>query len=403
MNYYKTLVVTLLATLFSILAVAGGASGGGGKGVLCPNRSGREDLELLEQYEARKQNIILPKAIGSLEKEIALHGQLLSNYLDQSTSDQGIEAIKQGYLNLLTNYFEDRRKLPVTEDVTLKVPLDPGCKLVQIALNVNEEVTKDLGYPRIKAYRDPYYWRKLDSFGQFLLVNHELVSFVDRLFDPLSGKKNVFHTTDVVREFLIQLYSGKIKNRLDGRPLAIQSQKNKNRSRLKCETHPFGITGNGIGMRFYAYGESGTIYDSELISLKFALISLGYNADLWIPTLFTPRQASFTGKHSEELLTHALFSGGELKLNDQKPDTFLADSLPSYLFDGLAIGELPFEVPLDFQGHSKVPFVFQLKLSPRLDDHNTLILLARIIRADNSEGDKSEPEFLPINCESESF
>lgn len=403
MYQFRTLVITLAGTLFSTFAIAGGASGGGGKGVLCLNPSGRETLEILEQYEARKLNIKLPIATGSLEKEIELHGRLISDYLEQTTSSQGIDAIKKGYQNLLSNYFENRRHLPVTKDVTLKVPLDSRCQLVQIALNVNEEVTQHLGYARIKAYRDPYYWKRLDSFGQFLLINHELTSFMDRLFDPLSGKKHVFHTTDVVRDFLIQLYSGKIRNRLDGRPLGNQFRRDKIRSRLKCKTHPFGMNGNGLGISFYAYGDAGTIYDSSLSSFKFALTSLGYNARLWIPTLFKPETASFTGSHSQELLTYALFSGGELRLDDQQPNTFLTYTLPSYLFDGLATGEFPIEVPLDFQDKTKVPFVFQFKLSPLPDQPKTLILSARIIRADKSEDEKSQPEFFPINCEVENF
>jgi hypothetical protein len=397
MFHCRTIVPTLLATLLQIFALAdGGASGGGGKGVLCTSQDGQTNLELLEQYEARKLNIKLPKAVGSLTKEIELHGHTLSDYFDVGTSPTSQEDIMKGLNDFLTNYFLDQKNLPLTLDTRIKVPIDPNCQLVQIAINVNDQVFGKSAHAKIRVYRDPDYWKQLDSFGQYLLINHEFLSFTDRLFDPPTGKKNVNRSTDIVRDFLIKLYSGQIKTRRDGRPLVQKPEHQKIRSRLSCE--------NTGGQRFFVYEGNMSGYNNAVSGLKYAITSLGRDAYLWIPSLIKPSEFLSSGHNSSELLYYALFSGGKLKLDENETDDFLSLTLPHYLFRHEVSGEIPFELPLDFDGVSTFPFKLQFKLVPKQEgDNKNLILLSRIITAYPTKDLLSpfDMDFLPLKCVTE--
>lgn len=243
-----------LITLFQLEAWAGdgGLDSGGSIGVLCTSSSkGPKEgftLEIAEQYEARKLGLNFPKATGNIDQEILNHGPLLINYLTSKNEFQ-FNVLKNAF-----NEFKDDPNLPLTNDYNLLVNLDPGCRVVQLAANKQNENGK------FQFSWNYNYIRNLDTFGLFLVLAHELFYSIDRVFDNKEKNENFsIHTTsDLTRKILMYLYSGRLQISRHGFPLSqIKENKLDNQFVLFCH---FG-GGNSLGggrepiYEFFIYDE----------------------------------------------------------------------------------------------------------------------------------------------------
>ena len=195
---YKQIVTFFVTCLMFVHADAsGGINEGGGKGVLCENK-----LMALELYEAQELGEKIPPSLNSLQEEIkrgkqkyAAELRLISPFIDNPNKSTQPEApyIPIESLMFFTQITKNTNILP-TNDVTLRVQLKPGCKLVQIfSLNVDvQESTASLEY-------NPHYLAMLDSLNLYALTLHEIYGFI------LRNNKDATHhqinslTTDEIR------------------------------------------------------------------------------------------------------------------------------------------------------------------------------------------------------------
>ena len=107
----------------------------------------------------------------------------------------------------LDYYFKTASNLPITDDATIP-ELEPGCRIVQIAVNqfINDQTDT------IQITYDPYYWNMLDSINKFALAIHEFFYSRERqtydysIRQTLINKLKSDETRKVIALLLSQAY-----------------------------------------------------------------------------------------------------------------------------------------------------------------------------------------------------
>ncbi len=183
----------LLALVFASGGTfAGGASGGGGVGVLCHTDNGTE-LSTLDVYEAEYvYKFGKPFNFGSVSKNIVEweSRSLIANGIEPNPSVLEIEK------NILGTFIPVK-KLELTNDFT-KRPLKVGCEYIQIAKYIDPPINtrpEDIWkFSKIEIVIDLY--DKLDEVSKAALIVHEHWYFVNRW---TSFSQNLAYGSDEIR------------------------------------------------------------------------------------------------------------------------------------------------------------------------------------------------------------
>ena len=188
----KTVIAVLL---FPMMSFAGVMNGGGGKGIICEQKS--ETLEVLDLYEAKNVNALTeaPRR-GPLSEELLVGMRGMNEVWREpksSTAEPTAEEVTR-LQKLVDETFYSRltfipkgTRLPLTEDATLP-PLPAHCQQVQIA--IHDEST---------IWVDQEYWEKLDARNQAAIIFHELLYEIRRNY----GAKD----SDETRQFVGRIFS----------------------------------------------------------------------------------------------------------------------------------------------------------------------------------------------------
>ena len=176
------------------LVQAGGASTGGGKGVLC-HSSSVSTLEMLELYEAKNIfHLDAEPSKGDLDSELLLGFERL----DQTWADPGKSLTKDQIKRYVTTAVNDEfyskltyiptdTRLPLTMDASLPV-LPKNCEIAQIAI-----------YNSLGIQMDKSLWDSLDSRNKAALILHEAIYYYRRTYGAT--------TSDETRKFVGQIFS----------------------------------------------------------------------------------------------------------------------------------------------------------------------------------------------------
>jgi len=204
---------SLFAFLFTVLPINviyanGGVNGGGGKGVLCGTQ-----LTVLDLYEAKQNNLILPAPVGNTDAEIDRFGPRILNHFitTEKAAPENIllqnmkDVLNQKKPDIETDFiFKWERNLSFTNDATLP-KIEPECRFVQIGVN---RIIHINNHKVIEVILDPYYWEKLDSLNKVALFFHEVTYSRERSGYDLSDIERNKLTSDETRKVIGLLLAG---------------------------------------------------------------------------------------------------------------------------------------------------------------------------------------------------
>jgi hypothetical protein len=190
---------------FSEAGIRGVVNGGGGKGLLCGDR-----LRLLDLYEGELAGFPAPITSGNFDTDLRHYMIKMSKQISPNikASDLDDPAYGDYLFNWAKTEFKKRtvdiapgETLEFTNDATLP-PLPPGCRFVQIAVNVFDENGGDLP---IKVYRDRALWNLLAPVDQVALVVHEYTLWMARLMNMSDSMPNSDDTRRLVGRMFSEL------------------------------------------------------------------------------------------------------------------------------------------------------------------------------------------------------
>lgn len=201
--HLKKISLSIVLTLITSFALAGGGDAGGGKGVMCG-----EKLTVLDLYQEDLQDFSSKTKALPAEILNKIGRRFIDHFFSKAVDkDKILSELKSEFMTLSNQPNVDwMSPLPWTEDATLPT-LENGCRFVQLA--IHRKIDSYMNRPRVQFTYDPHYWSKLDIINKFALFLHEYSYSQNRYMAISSNFSAMLASSDETRSVIGALFSGR--------------------------------------------------------------------------------------------------------------------------------------------------------------------------------------------------